>query len=311
MTNGVQIPQKKINNFLFTNVVPLNNIVLTSGTATFEKNLKEYITTQSLKVNIGNFNTSGTSFNFGNTFLTTIKKDGVYYFSFSIKTIEDITIIPVITINGIGQQMFCYVNPNDNFQTFIQSFELFEDDVFNFYFDISAMSLGPTTASILLDGFCLSDGFNESYIYPNNETGYERKLDTLNTITLTGAVENTMSLTGTSATNGGLTLLDNVSKIVPLELNDVITVDFACTFVTPTGTNNYVEIKLLVDGAIYRAFTHQFLKTAGVNDYFSVSWTLSVQEAFLLNGATISLKPNVATDYKDRYIQVARKHRGK
>lgn len=131
------------------------------------------------------------------------------------------------------------------------------------------------------------------------------------TVTLTGASQNLITITGTPESNNGLTLLDANSRITPLTLGDAITVDFSCTVVTPSGSNNYIEIGVSVPtGGYYRKMTIPLLKSSGVDDFVSVSWTLPVGSVFLANGGDIVITPNVGLNIKELYISVCRVHKG-
>lgn len=168
---------------------------------------------------------------------------------------------------------------------------------------------GDGTGTVLrVGGDMINDNFDEVYAF----TGWQSRSDTSSTPTLTAFTNNYMIITGTPEENGGLTLMDSNSRITPLTINDVVTIDFACTFVTPSGSNNYVNIHLFVPGGgNFRSATHALLKGSGNDDSFSISWTVPVGSAFLASGADIVLDPNVDIVYKDRYIAVTRIHKGK
>ena len=153
----------------------------------------------------------------------------------------------------------------------------------------------------------VNDNFDEVYSF----TGWQSRTSAT-PVSLAGATNNSIVITGTVSENGGLTLLDSKSRITPIALNDVVTVDFAFTVETPVGTGNYIEVGLFVSGAgFYRNQTFPLLKGSGVDDFISVSWVLPVGSKFLANGGDIVLVPNVALDVKDLYINVTRIHKGK
>jgi hypothetical protein len=165
------------------------------------------------------------------------------------------------------------------------------------------------TGDPIRDAFIkVNDNFDDVYSF----TGWESKLDIVNTITLLASTNNLMNISGgITDGNNDLTLMDAVGNITPITLNDILVIDFSCTFITPSGTNNYVYVFLQVGGGgTYRATTHQLIKGAGNDDFFSVSWSLPVGADFLANGATIFLDPNVNVNYKDRYLIVSRTHKG-
>lgn len=144
----------------------------------------------------------------------------------------------------------------------------------------------------------------------DSKTGWESKSDTTNTISLTGGINNLFSLTATSESNGGLVFLDNVSKIHPLRGGDAIITDLAFTVITPSGTNNYIEVLFIVNGVVYGSQTIPLLKASGNDDYIRVSFGLPVTNDFWINGGEFFIKPNVNLNIKDRYISVIRTHKG-
>lgn len=97
---------------------------------------------------------------------------------------------------------------------------------------------------------------------------------------------------------------------MPLKLGDFINVDFAFTAVTPSGSGNYLTITFEVNGFAYRSEIHTFLKGAGVDDNISVSYGFPVTADFLANGGVFRINPNTAVNIKNRYISVARTHKG-
>ena len=151
----------------------------------------------------------------------------------------------------------------------------------------------------------VNDNFDELY-----STGFMSRFDAT-TVALTGATNNLTIITGTPEENGGLTLMDSNSRVTPLGLNDVVAVDFACTFVTPSGSGNYATISLFIPSfGNYRSFTLPFVKGTGVDDEFSVSWILPVGATFLANGGEIIIAPNVGCNIKNRYINVTQLRKG-
>lgn len=157
-------------------------------------------------------------------------------------------------------------------------------------------------------------GLPSLYTLPRDfyaETGWESKSDTTNVISLTGGVNNLLSLTATSESNGGLVFFDNVSKIQPLRLGDFIVCDLAFTAITPSGTDNYIEVLFIVDGVVYGAQTFPLLKGSGNNDFIRVSFGLPVSNDFFFNGGEFFIKPNVNLNITDRFISVSRTHKGR
>lgn len=148
----------------------------------------------------------------------------------------------------------------------------------------------------------INDNFDELY----SVTGFQSRVDTTNTQSLTGLTDNLISFTGTLEENGGLTLMDSNSKITPINLNDIISVDFAFTGVVPVGSNLFLSIYLKVNGNIFRSVSLPIIKGVGLDDYFSVSWILPVGSDFLTNGAEIYVNSVVGMTIKNRYVSVSR-----
>ena len=163
-----------------------------------------------------------------------------------------------------------------------------------------------TGTNLRAGGDMINDNFDEVYAW----TGWQSRSDATS-VTLGALTNNFIVITGTPESNNGLTLMDANSRITPITLGDVVTVDFAFTIETPAGTNNYIEVGLFVAGSgFYRKQTHILLKGSGNDDFVSVSWALPVGADFLANGGDIVLVPNVAMDVKDLYIAVTRIHKG-
>lgn len=274
------------------------------------------------------------SFDFGDALEFIAPETGVYIYQNSIK------------FNSINANNNTYVNFNVNvyinsvlvhtftneinlsdyelrkYYTFGQSFSLNDGDVVNFAFELQRDSIGTPNPNftICVDGFKLEKniynigevGIPSFYSLPQEEqaTGYESKSDTSNIISLTADIDNLVSITSESEENGGLKLLNTNAKITPIKLGDVLIVDFACTFVTPPGTDKNVVIKLMVDGIAYRSFTYPLTKGEGNDDEFSISWSLPCGQSLIDNGAEIYINPMEAMTNKNRYISVTRIHKG-
>lgn len=140
------------------------------------------------------------------------------------------------------------------------------------------------------------------------KTGWERNIDTTNIQALTGSIDNLISFNGNNLSNDNLNLLDNNSKITPILLGDLLIIDFAFTVITPNLNNQYVNVKLKVNGNIYRSQTFPLLKYNGLDEYVSVSFSLPVENIFLTNGAVFYIEPSTNMSIKNRYISVLRSH---
>ena len=161
------------------------------------------------------------------------------------------------------------------------------------------------TGDVLRDAF---EKTNQNFTELYGVTGWESKFEAT-TQSLT-ASNNLITITGTSETNGGFTLLNSSGKVVPINLNDVLSIDFGCTVVTPTGSDNYIHLKFVVNSVVYRAITIPLLKGSGNDDDISLSASMPVGSDFNTNGMEVYIEPNTAIDIKDKYISVNRTHLG-
>lgn len=154
------------------------------------------------------------------------------------------------------------------------------------------------------------NGIAPFYSEPTNQTtGYKSKVDTSNTQNLTANTDNLISFTGVESSNGGLNIMNSNGKITPIKLGDVLVTDFVFTFPSPSGTTDFLSVKLKVNGVIYRAQSFQILEPTGETNYVAVSFTLPVEADFLQYGAEFFINPNVAITISNRYLQVTRVHK--
>lgn len=161
------------------------------------------------------------------------------------------------------------------------------------------------TGDVLRDAFQKTNqNFSELYGITGWESRYEARVQSLT------ASNNLITITGTSETNGGLTLLNSNGKVVPINLNDVLSIDFGCTVITPSGTDNYIHLKFVVNSVVYRAITIPLLKGRDNDDAISLSASMPVGSDFNTNGMEVYIEPNIALDIKDKYISVNRTHLG-
>ena len=261
-------------------------------------------------------------------YTTTIKNTGSHILSYRFfKPSEDpsITFWVQMFVNGILTTNTTIENVletdvfTDRWLCFAQSFDLTSGDVITFKFQAISDVIGSV---IYFDALKLEyDDRNlgtpsiyskplDSYM-PLNATGFESKTDTTNVVSLTAATDNVMSLSATSVSNGGLTFLDSNSKIIPIQLNDVLAIEFACTFETPAGTEQSIDVLLRVGTSFYRGYNYKLTKGAGNDDYFSVNWNLPCGVNVMANDVEIVLNPTSTMNYKDRYINVTRIHKAR
>lgn len=165
---------------------------------------------------------------------------------------------------------------------------------------------GDGTGTTLRNSFdMVNDNFNELY----GATGWQSRVDTTNTQTIPATTNTIVPITLGLESNGGITLLDANSKIIPIRLGDYISADFSLTVVTPSGTDHYINVNFVVNGIIYRSVTFSLLKGAGIDDNCSVSFGLPVGTDFFTNGGTFQVYSDVSVDIKNRYIAVSLSHK--
>lgn len=153
-----------------------------------------------------------------------------------------------------------------------------------------------------IGGDKINDNFTELYSVTAWESRFEATAQSLT------ASDNLITITGASETNGGLIFLDTNGKVNPINTGDVLSIDFGCTAITPTGSDNYLHLKFVVDGLVYRSITMPLLKGSGNNDEVSLSANMPVGNDFKNNGMEIYIEPNTALDISNKYISVVRTH---
>ena len=255
----------------------------------------------------------------------TAPKTANYIFSYRLKKVnptDSIDFAVEIFVNGILSTDTTYDNnlavngdwTNLHWNTFAQSISLNAGDILTFRFIMNTDSL---ITSLYLDGLKLELddrflGVPSIYSKPKAKqiTGYKSRVDTINTQNLTALTENLIYFSGTLEENGGLTLMDANAKITPISLNDIISVDFSFTSINPSGTDQYINCNLVVDGVVYRSQTFPLVKGAGFEDNCSVSFVFPVTATFLTNGGAFYLYPSSATTIKNRYLAVTRIGKG-
>lgn len=167
-----------------------------------------------------------------------------------------------------------------------------------------------TSKTVYVSGFAIqslnegSDGlplFSEAKKQPLQ---WQARTDTVNTQSLTLATENLFGFTGTTTSNTQNELLSSSGLITPTKRDSVLVVDYAFTLTTPSGSDQHVDISLIVDGVTYRANTALLIKGSGNLDYISGSWALTVGSDLFDNGAEIFINPTSTCNITNRYLQV-------
>lgn len=307
------------------NFIDANDTTITSGTATIQNSKFYFLNTQSVQVIKQNHQTTDLIFNFNQQLkYTKTNTSGDYFvFGFSIGGLpEGVNFKVNYLLNNNIEDTWEFTTDSPT-QSNVQ-FESFFKDFFNqanngsidFTIEVLSNPLQNNVLTFYLDGFYLlekkTDNFINNFVKGGNPTMWIDRTDLTNTPTLTANTDNIQQLQINTEGNGygnqHLDLLDADGKVTPINENDVISVDFAFTIETPSGTDRFVEIKAIVDGVVYRGETHKLLKGAGNDDFVSVSWIFPIKTAIKLNGLQIGLKPNSSCTIKNRYINVVRIH---
>lgn len=144
------------------------------------------------------------------------------------------------------------------------------------------------------------------------KTGFETAF--LNTTqSITASTDTVVTITGATQTeNGTVDLLDLTNNVItPEAVNDVLAIDLAIPFTTPSGTNNYVSLILRVKttGQVYRAITHSMLKGSGNQDYLTGSWTIPINADAQTNGLELIVNSNVNFTIDSKFLSVTRIHK--
>jgi len=318
---------------LFSEMANFQNeptINVTSGTMTSSYG-STYLfdSNKSLFLRPTSYDTTNIAFNFGTALQKTVSHLGNYFFTFRLlnpnttnEFFVPFTMHVKLWEDGINTQTFTFqssgdeVNDSKKWVTWGQSFNVTGAEI-DFSFEIEADTSYPLSfITFYLDGFKLEydDRFlNIPSIYSKpleQTTAWQSKVDTVNTQNLTADTDNLIAFIGTDASNGGITLMDSLGKITPARMNDALSIDFVFSFPTPIGTDDYLSVKFIVDGVIYRAQSFNILAPTGETNYVAVSFNLPVETDFFANGGEFYVNPSVNITIANRYIQCTRTHKG-
>jgi hypothetical protein len=276
-------------------------------------------------------NIENVNFNFTNALKYTADANGNYIFSFGLKTDEDsiiqdfdFTLNLKVFKNGNLFLTIPIILNLTNFEAekyyiLAQSFDLEQDDLVDFAFNIEIPKISGFDAEICFDGFKLEKniynigeyGMPSFYSLPiSTATGWQSKTDTINTQNLTANTDNLIAFAGTNDFNVLNNLINSVGKITPISINDALNVDFVFSFPSPSGSGHFLNVKLKVNNVIYRAQSYSILAPTGETNYVSISFTLAVMQAFKDFGGELFVNPNNAITISNRYLQVSRTHKG-
>lgn len=309
----------------------ITTVNVTSGSMTYAFNDTYFFDgKKSMYVRPTSYKTTDLNFNFGTALQTTIKNSGTHFFSLRIlnhNTTPEFFVPFVMRVKVwvnsviVDELLFNSVSDLTTYQnkwvTYGQGIDFLDGDVVDFTFQVDAdLSYPFNIITFYMDAFKLE--FDDRFLSTpsifskplDQLTGWQSKVDTINTQNLTANTDNLIAFTGTDASNGGLTLMNSVGKITPIKMGDALAVDFVFTFPSPVGTTDYLSVKLKVNGVVYRAQSFSILEPTGETNYVAVSFNLPVETDFYTYGAEFFVNPNVAITISNRYLQVTRVHKG-
>ena len=195
------------------------------------------------------------------------------------------------------------------------TYNLAKNDIITFQFRVNEATTAELTTFIYFDGVMLNRAERLNTIVPYYtkptslpvvlENGWQSRFQA-DTQVLTGATSNLITIIGSDESNGGLSLLDVNGKVTPVKQGDYIGVDFACTVVTPSGTDNYITVDFISNSNVYRSYTKSLLKGDGNDDTFSIGYNFPVGSDLFTNGLEVYITPNTGLSIKDKYISVGR-----
>ena len=250
-------------------------------------------------------------------------RTGRYIASFALRKSQvgmNNTFKVVCYVNSIPTEYTCDLNPingfdDNNWNVFYFVFNAEFGDTIDFAFKASgnviAQALSFSRFKVEADDKSLS--IPAVYTNPDptpDVMEYTLRADTSNTQNLSASTDNVFAFPGTIETRDGIILINTSGEITPRKLYRTINVDVTFSAVVPSGTNNHIDIKLMVDGNVYRSETKPFLKSVGATQFFSVSWTIPVGTGFENIGtgtiypATVKLNPTSNCTISNRFISV-------
>jgi hypothetical protein len=255
------------------------------------------------------FNTGGTQLEFSATDYCD------YIFSWRLRKnlgTNDATFKVIIFINGVPNEVVCDLTANAGFQdgiwnTYYQRFSLTNSDPVDFNFSVQCDQIGET---IYFDGFRVeadNRGVQIPTIYtaPHFAMTWNMRSDTVNTQNLTASTDNNFGFAGTlTQRDTNILLLSNTGVITPRKLLTSLTIDVSFDAVVPSGSNNWIEFKIMVGTDAYRQISLPFLRSTGSTQHFSQSFTLPVGDAFEGQTASVKLNPTANCTISKRFISV-------
>lgn len=317
----ISIPHP-IQRALFTSLPTPADFVVTEGTGTCAYASDSFIYTPSfngLRITKTAHNTSNLTFNFG--LKTQISQEFGTIFFILKATMPEVpanSLELVISENGspIITSPFTLNGGTSEWKTIIKDFSASNLNSYNFAIRLLQGATALTTTTLTIDEiqayYSYNNIFDFDYKKGGNPTMWVQRFDGTNTPTLTASTNNIQQVQLNETGNGyGVdfaSLLNVNGKVTPINVGDVLNVNFSYTVETPSGTDRFVETIALVNSVLYCAETHILLKGSGNDDFVTVSWSIPITQTIKTNGIEIALKPNANCVVKNRRITVTRTH---
>jgi len=302
-----------INANLILSQPKISDIAVTSGTAILTGIGDKYNSPfpSGIRINKTNHNSTNYGFNFGTKLFFQPSLSGRYAFQFSVynEFLEDISFDLILHTNGTPTTYNFTITEALKWQTFFKDFIITDGVDYDFSFVIRQGTV--TGGNLLIGGFKLQNAFNDIFNFDyqgGSNPMWVQRFDGTNTPTLTANINNIQQVQINQEGNGFdfASLLNANGKVTPINVGDVLNINYSYTAETPSGTDRFIETIALVNSVVYCAETHILLKGSGNDDFITVSWSIPITSTIKTNGIEIALKPNSNTVVKNRRLTVTR-----
>ena len=247
---------------------------------------------------------------------TIADRTGRYIASFALRKSQvgmNNTFKVVCYVNSIPTEYTCDLNPvngfdDNNWNVFYFVFNAEFGDTIDFAFKASGNVIGQalnfSRFKVETDDKSLS--IPAVYTEPNAEKSeWNMRTDTTNTQNLTASTDNNFAFAGTLSISDATTFLDSSCNYKARRFGRSVTIDVSFDAVVPSGSNNWIEFKILVGTDAYRQISLPFLKTVGTNQHFSQSFTLPVGWLDVAStNVSVKLNPTANCTISNRFISV-------
>jgi len=259
--------------------------------------------------------TSASTFQPPTTIETSLSRDGLYIVGYRLYKSDpsaDVTVDLLIYKNNVlidtlTQNLYSSSGFEDGvWNCYYQNYEFEQNDVLEFQIRAQSDTIGT---QVFFDGFKLelddrNLGFPSIYTpVPELNTQWHSRLDFSGTQNITANTDTGIGYTGVSEQNGIQKLLSSTGMVTPYK-DGTTTADFHFQFTVPSGTNNFVDIKFVVNGTTYRSDSRPFLRSSGDTQQVSVSFTFPNGSEFLAHGGKFYINSSANITITNRYISV-------